>query len=268
MRLQKLGTARDRTNRIPEDTAASPVSDEEWINTLAFHLACEPMFISWMQNPAFDDYVYFFKHWLASVYLRGRYQYYDDFEAWFKAWWSHQERPGENNRRKVIQAAKEMFWRVEGRHQSKIEDNLSELPENDPHTQKLRRGLFSLNTTRQKISLLVKSYTDLQFGHANRLRGVLQSVRETGWDEETRDLLEELGRIEDSKEECRAKLASAQLPKVGRAFLRELMSGLGARNPKSGTLFLMGDEARIDLRTPRSVAISHWLPPMCERRGR
>lgn len=49
----------------------------QWIHTLAAHLAAEPSFREWMKNPGDVATVYLHKEWLGHVYLRGRASKYE-----------------------------------------------------------------------------------------------------------------------------------------------------------------------------------------------
>lgn len=43
----------------------------EWVEKLAFHIACEPRFHKFMQNPSDYDDILMNKEFLAAVYLPG-----------------------------------------------------------------------------------------------------------------------------------------------------------------------------------------------------
>lgn len=55
--------------------ATGSVKSDEWIKILAVHLAAEPDFAKWMQNPQTVESILLRKEWLAAVYLPGRSKY-------------------------------------------------------------------------------------------------------------------------------------------------------------------------------------------------
>ncbi|KAI7226472.1 hypothetical protein KC330_g8807 [Hortaea werneckii] len=233
-------------------------SNEKWIDILATHLASEPKFIKFMQNPQPLEHVTLNRAWLAAVHLPGRYEKFTKFEVWYSKWYSGEK--GAGFRLNIIRRGAELVLAATGTGtlQQHIETTLADLPLNDAETQVRRDALFEVQNTRQKLIDMAKRVTDTQHGLAKELYNQINSGADEGSEDPIQSTVQELGVLEQLKASTKSVLSDSALNAAGVKVLDDLLTSV-PDDEDFGVLYLLEADQMFPVSVSSEPAVEQEL---------